>query len=49
VNNLRIILDKLCVAIEELCKHGPLKPEESRGLAPEMVMDKKYSLKKHKS
>ena len=32
VNNLRIKLDRLCMAIEELAQKGPLKQEELRGL-----------------
>lgn len=32
VNNMRIKLDRLCVAIEDLAQKGPLKPEELRGL-----------------
>lgn len=37
---MRLLLQRLADAVEELCKHGPLKPEETRGLAPEMVVDK---------
>ena len=33
VNNMRIKLDRLCVAIEELAQKGPLKPDELRGLS----------------
>lgn len=33
VNNMRIKLDRLCMAIEELALKGPLKPEELRGLS----------------
>ena len=32
INNLRCKTDTLCMVIEELIKHGPLKPEEYRGL-----------------
>eukprot|EP01017_Pseudomicrothorax_dubius_P049280 TRINITY_DN9143_c0_g1_i1.p1 TRINITY_DN9143_c0_g1~~TRINITY_DN9143_c0_g1_i1.p1 ORF type:complete len:306 (-),score=58.42 TRINITY_DN9143_c0_g1_i1:22-891(-) len=35
VNNLRLSLDKIVVAIEELVTQGPLKPEELRGLTTE--------------
>lgn len=33
VNNLRIKTDRLAVYIEDLIKHGPLKPEDQRGLS----------------
>lgn len=33
INNLRTKIDLTAVSIEELLKHGPLKPEESRGLS----------------
>jgi hypothetical protein len=33
VNNLRIKADRLAVFVEELVKHGPLKPEDQRGLS----------------
>ena len=32
VNNMRIQLDILACSVEELATHGPLKPEEIRGL-----------------
>ena len=32
INNLRCKIDTLCMVIEELLKHGPLKTEETRGL-----------------
>lgn len=32
VNNLRVKLDKLCFGVEGLAAHGPLRPEELRGL-----------------
>lgn len=32
VNNMRIQVDILACSIEELATHGPLKPEEIRGL-----------------
>ena len=32
INNLRCKIDTLCMVTEELIKHGPLKPEEYRGL-----------------
>jgi len=28
INNLRILVDRLCSAIEELSTFGPIKPEE---------------------
>ena len=34
VNNLRLKLDRLSLALEELASKGPLKPEELRGLEP---------------
>lgn len=33
VSNLRLKLDKVATAIEDLIKKGPLKPEETRGLS----------------
>merc|ERR1711977_477739 len=35
INNERIRLDRLCSAIEELAKYGPIKTEAKRGLADE--------------
>ncbi len=32
VNNLRIHIDRIAMTLEELLKHGPLKPEGLRGL-----------------
>ncbi len=32
MNNLRVKVDRLALVIEDLLKHGPLKPEASRGL-----------------
>ena len=32
VNNMRIQLDIFACAIEDLATHGPLKPDEIRGL-----------------
>jgi hypothetical protein len=32
VNNLRVKIDLLAMSIENLMKHGPLKPEDTRGL-----------------
>jgi hypothetical protein len=32
INNLRVKIDLLAMYIENLMKHGPLKPEDSRGL-----------------
>lgn len=40
VNNLRVKLDILAVQIEELFKHGPLKPEEERGIKESIDLDK---------
>ena len=34
MNNLRLKLDRLAMAVEELASKGPLKPEELRGLDP---------------
>ena len=39
VNNLRIIIDKLSVAIEDLATYGPLRPEETRGLTDDLIPD----------
>lgn len=37
-NNLRLVIDKLSCFIEDLAKHGPIKPEELRGLTqPELI------------
>jgi hypothetical protein len=32
INNMRLILDRLCCSLEELMIHGALKPEALRGL-----------------
>ncbi|EGR28937.1 hypothetical protein IMG5_166570 [Ichthyophthirius multifiliis] len=38
INNLRIIIDRLAVSIEDLATHGVMKPEELRGLSePEVI------------
>jgi hypothetical protein len=39
VNNLRIAIDVLSVAMEELAAHGPLRPEEIRGLTDDLIPD----------
>lgn len=44
VNNLRIILDRLCVSIEDLANHGTLRPEDIRGLPYEMIPDEHGNL-----
>ena len=51
VNNLRCKIDSLCMCIEELLKHGPLKTEETRGLKEtehleEENLEEKYRSKK---
>ena len=50
VNNLRCKIDTLCMVIEELMKHGPLKTEERRGLKETENLDEniepKYRAKK---
>lgn len=46
LNNLRIVLDRLCVSIEDLANLGTLKPEETRGLPYEMVPDESGNLPK---
>jgi hypothetical protein len=50
VNNLRCKIDLIAVQIEELMKHGPLRPEELRGLNESLDIDKhiedKYKPKK---
>lgn len=50
VNNLRCKIDTLCMVIEELMKHGPLKTEETRGLKETENLDEniepKYRAKK---
>lgn len=33
INNLRIIIDRLAVSVEDLATHGVMKPEELRGLS----------------
>lgn len=38
VNNMRIKLDIFACCVEDLATHGPLKPEEIRGLTdPELI------------
>lgn len=44
INNLRIVLDRLCISIQDLADHGTLKPEETRGLPYEMIPDEKGNL-----
>lgn len=44
INNLRIVLDRLCISIQDLANLGTLKPEETRGLPFEMVPDEKGNL-----
>ena len=39
VNNLRIQIDIFACSIEELATHGPLKPEEIRGLDDQELID----------
>lgn len=40
VNNMRLILDRLAVSLEELALNGPLKPEALRGLNdPELMLN----------
>jgi len=39
INNLRIVLDRLCISIQDLANLGTLKPEDTRGLPFEMVPD----------
>jgi polyhydroxyalkanoate synthesis regulator phasin len=39
VNNLRIYIDRLTVALEDLVAHGPLRPEETRGLSDDLIAD----------
>ena len=50
INNLRCKIDTLCMVIEELMKHGPLKTEETRGLKETENLDQnieeKYRAKK---
>jgi len=50
INNLRCKIDTLCMVIEELMKHGPLKTEETRGLKETEDLDQnieeKYRAKK---
>ena len=50
INNLRCKIDTLCMVIEELMKHGPLKTEETRGLKETENLDEnieeKYRAKK---
>ena len=40
VNNLRVKIDLLAMNIENLMKHGPLKPEDTRGLKETEELDK---------
>lgn len=46
INNMRVILDQLSVAIEDLATYGVLKPEELRGLSGEDTV--KYALENMK-
>jgi len=39
VNNMRIVIDRLTVAMEELAQYGPLRPEETRGLGEDLIPD----------
>jgi len=39
VNNLRIEIDLFSCALEDLATHGPLKPEEIRGLSSQELID----------
>ncbi|KAM3142240.1 hypothetical protein pb186bvf_005649 [Paramecium bursaria] len=39
INNMRIILDRLACSMEDLATHGPLKPEETRGLSEKELID----------
>lgn len=39
VNNMRIQLDIFACSLEELATHGPLKPEEIRGLNDQELID----------
>ena len=39
VNNMRIQLDIFSCSLEELATHGPLKPEEIRGLNDQELID----------
>lgn len=36
---MRIILDRLACSMEDLATHGPLKPEETRGLSEKELID----------
>lgn len=38
INNLRVVIDRLAVSIEDLATHGVLKPEVLRGLTTEETM-----------
>jgi hypothetical protein len=39
VNNMRIEIDLFACALEDLATHGPLKPEEIRGLDTQELID----------
>lgn len=39
MNNLRIEIDLFACALEDLATHGPLKPEEIRGLSSQDLID----------
>ncbi|CAD8045008.1 unnamed protein product [Paramecium primaurelia] len=39
INNMRIILDRLACAMEDLATNGPLKPEDTRGLSEQSLID----------
>lgn len=36
---MRIVLDRLAVSIEDLASHGPLRPEDTRGLSNDELID----------
>lgn len=39
MNNLRIEIDLFACALEDLATHGPLRPEEIRGLSSQELID----------
>jgi hypothetical protein len=40
VHNLRLVLDRLAISIEDLALYGPMKPEALRGLKdPELMLN----------
>ncbi len=44
INNLRMVLDRLCTSVQDLANYGTLKAEDIRGLPFEMIQDENGNL-----